>query len=203
MALYRNEGTDLTTQRAEDVGGVFITTTVNGGEVETTGAEVELEWLPTDQWTVSAGLSIMDSEHTTFGINNGWDEANGVVLDPNFIDLNGTAPPWAPDLTLRLAFSYDIELGNGSLLTPFLQVYYSDEYNTDDLVTYFTQVQDSYTKTDLRLFWTSATGKIAAEAYVENMGDEAVLARTNIGSGINQTSYQFPRNYGVRFSVKF
>ena len=203
MAVYRNEGTDLTTQRAELVGGIFITSTVNGGEVITNGAEVELDWLPTDQWTVSAALSLMDSEHTDFGINNGWEEANGVVLVDPIISLNGTAPPWAPDLTLSLAVSYDIELGNGGLLTPFLQVYYSDEYNTDDLVTYFTQVQDSYTKTDFRLFWTSAEGKFAAEAYVENIEDEAVLGRTNIGSGINQTSYLFPRNYGVRFSVRF
>jgi len=203
MAVYMNEGTNLTTQLGEDVGGVFITTTVNAGEVETTGAEVVLDWLPNDQWRVSAGLSVMDSEHTTFGINNGWDEVNGVVLDPNFLDLEGTAPPWAPDLTLNLSVSYDIELGGGGLLTPFLQVYYSDDYNTDDLVTYFTQVQDSYTKTDLRLFWTSGTGKFAAEAYVENLEDEAVLARTNIGSGVNQSSYLFPRNYGVRFSVSF
>jgi outer membrane receptor protein involved in Fe transport len=203
MAIYSNEGTNLTTQLGETINGVFITTTVNAGEVETTGAEVELDWLPNDLWTVSAGLSVMDSEHTTFGINNGWDEANGVVLDPNFLDLNGTAPPWAPDLTLNLGVSYDIDLGNGGLLTPFLQVYYSDDYNTDDLVTYFTQVQDSYTKTDFRLFWTSLEGKFAAEAYVENIEDEAVLGRTNIGSGVNQSSYLFPRNYGVRFSVKF
>ncbi len=203
MAVYRNEGTDLTTQLGQTINGVFITSTVNGGEVVTTGAEVELDWLPSDQWTVSATLSLMDSEHTNFGINNGWDEVNGVVLDPNFLSLNGTAPPWAPDLTLSLGVSYDIDLGNMGLLTPFLQVYYSDDYNTDDLVTYFTQVQDSYTKTDFRLFWTSAAGKFAAEAYVENMEDEAVLGRTNIGSGINQSSYLFPRNYGVRFSVRF
>ena len=205
MAIYSNEGTNLTTQLGEIVGGVFITTTVNAGEVETTGAEVELVWLPNDLWTVSAGLSIMDSEHTKFGINNGWAEADGVVLDPNFLSLNGTTPPWAPDLTLNLGFSYDIHLGNGGLLTPFLQVYYSDEYNTDDLVTYFTQVQDSYTKTDFRLFWTSETGKFGAEAYVENIEDEAVLARTNIDGlfARSESTYLFPRNYGVRFSVKF
>jgi len=201
MAVYMNEGTNLTTQLGEDIGGVFITTTVNAGEVETIGAEVELDWLPTDQWTVSAGLSVMDSEHTTFGINNGWEEANGLPVP--FLNLEGTAPPWAPDLTLNLSVSYDIDLGDGGLLTPFLQVYYSDDYNTDDLVTYFTQVQDSYTKTDLRLFWTSLEGKFAAEAYVENIEDEAVLGRTNIGSGVNQSSYLFPRNYGVRFSVRF
>ena len=203
MAVYRNEGTDLTTQLGQTINGVFITTTVNGGEVVTNGVEVELDWLPTDQWTVSATLSLMDSEHTNFGINNGWTEANGVVLDPNFLSLNGTTPPWAPDMTLSLGVSYDIDLGDMGLLRPFMQIYFSDEYNTDDLVTYFTQVQDSYTKTDFRLFWTSVDGKFAAEAYVENIEDEAVLGRTNIGSGVNQSSYLFPRNYGVRFSVRF
>jgi hypothetical protein len=89
-------------------------------------------------------------------------------------------------------------------LTPFLQTYYSDEFNTDDVVTYSTQVQDSYTKTDFRLIWTSADENLSAEAYVENMEDEAVLARTNVGGfDLVQTSYMYPRNYGVKVSYNF
>ena len=201
MSFYMNEGTDLTTQIGQDVDGVFITTTVNGGSVDTTGFEAELDWLPTPEWTLSANISIMDSEHKEFGINNGWSEANGEPL--GFLDLRGTTPPWAPDLTLSLSAGYDIDLGDNGKLTPFVQFYYTDEYNTDDLVTYFTQVQDSYTKTDIRLFWTSVDGKLGAEAYIENIEDEAVLGRTNIGSGINQSSYLFPQTYGLRFSYNF
>jgi outer membrane receptor protein involved in Fe transport len=203
IAIYRNEGTDLTTQEAEIIDNVFITKTVNGGEVVTKGLEAELAWLPTDQWRISAALSLMDSEHTDFGINNGWQEANGLPIP--FLSLNGTTPPWAPDVTLFLSARYDIDLGDKGMLTPFLQVYYSDEFNTDDLVTYSTQVQDSYTKVDFRLFWTSVEGTFTAEAYIENIGDEAVLARTNVSGTWNraESSYLFPRNYGLRVSWRY
>jgi len=203
MAIYRNEGTNLTTQKGEIINDVFITTTVNGGEVVTKGLEAELTWLPTDEWRISAALSFMDSEHTDFGIANGWQQAHGE--DIGFLSLNGTTPPWAPDVTLFFSTRYDVDLGDKGMLSPFLQVYYSDEFNTDDLVTYSTQVQDSYTKVDFRLFWTSVGGTFTAEAFVENIGDKAVLARTNVSGGFNraESSYLFPRNYGLRVSWRY
>ncbi len=204
LAIYRQELTNLTTQIAfVNDAGAFITETVNGGSVNTNGAEVELTWLPTDQWTVNAGISIMDAEHKVFFINNGWQQAFGVTAPSpaeNLIDLRGTAPPWSPDVTLSLSAGYDWDLGDMGTLRPFMQFYYSSDYNTDDLVTYFTQVQESYSKTDFRLFWSSADGRFGAQAYVENIEDEAVLARTNIDQNQGVSSYLFPRTYGVRFS---
>jgi|GEM_PF-500731 len=204
LAIYRQELTNLTTQIAfVNAAGAFITETVNGGSVTTNGAEVELTWLPTDQWTVNAGISIMDAEHKVFFINNGWQQAFGVTAPSpaeNLIDLRGTAPPWSPDVTLSLSAGYDWDLGDMGTLRPFMQFYYSSDYNTDDLVTYFTQVQESYSKTDFRLFWSSADGRFGAQAYVENIEDEAVLARTNIDANQGVSSYLFPRTYGVKFS---
>ena len=87
---------------------------------------------------------------------------------------------------------------------PFLQFYYSDDYNTDDVITYKQQEQDSYTKTDFRVIWNSVNENMEAEAFVENIEDEEVLARTNTGGfDLVQTSYAYPRNYGVKFSYNF
>jgi outer membrane receptor protein involved in Fe transport len=64
--------------------------------------------------------------------------------------------------------------------------------------------QDSYTKTDFRVIWNSANRQIAAEAFVENIEDEEVLARTNVGGfDLVQSSYLYPRTYGVKFSYNF
>ncbi len=116
----------------------------------------------------------------------------------------GETPPWAPDLTVSLMVGYDFDMGSAGRLTPYLQTYYSDSYNTDDVVTYSTQMQDSYTKTDLRLIWTSASESFTAEAFIENIEDEDVLARTNVGGNdLVQTSYLYPQNYGVKFSYGF
>ncbi|NIB40351.1 TonB-dependent receptor [Pseudomaricurvus alkylphenolicus] len=202
VSAYRNEFTNLTTQQLIRLGTGDITITVNGGEIETTGLEAEFVWLPTEKWLISANASFMDNEYGKFGAANPFVEANGEPL--GFLDLNGETPPWSPDVTLSLSIGYDIDLGDMGRLTPFLQTYYSDEFNTDDVVTYSTQVQDSYTKTDFRLIWTSADENLSAEAYVENMEDEAVLARTNVGGfDLVQTSYMYPRNYGVKVSYNF
>jgi iron complex outermembrane receptor protein len=202
LSLYRNEGTNLTTQTgALNDDGVFITSTVNGGEVDTTGLEVELVWL-IDQWLISANASFMDSEYKTFGASNGFQQYAGE--DVAFSNLDGLSTPWTPDATLYLSVSYDYDLGSAGTLTPFLQFYYSSEFDTDDLVTYRAQVQEAYTKTDLRLIWTSVNGTFTVEGFVENLEDEAVLTRTNVGGlATVQSSYAYPQNVGVRLAYSF
>jgi hypothetical protein len=144
----------------------------------------------------------MDSEYKTFGAGNGFQQYAGV--DVAFSNLDGLSPPWTPDATLGFSVSYDINLGSSGTLTPYLQFYYSSEFNTDDLVTYRAQVQESYTKTDLRLIWTSVNGTFTVEGFVENLEDDAVLTRTNIGGfGLVQSSYAYPQNAGVRLAYSF
>jgi iron complex outermembrane receptor protein len=203
VAIYYNEYTDLTTQElVETAPGVFITSTVNGGEIETLGLEADVTWIPSEQWIITAGLSLMDNEFGTFGVANPFEQANGEVVP--FFDLDGETPPWAPEVTLSLSVGYDFDLGDMGRITPFLQFYYSDDYSTDDVITYKQQEQDSYTKTDFRVIWNSASEQIEAEAFVENIEDEEVLARTNVGGNdLVQSSYLYPRNYGVRLSYRF
>lgn len=208
-AIYMNEFTNLTTQELRVENGANVTKTVNGGEVDTTGLELELTWLPTDNLIVSATASFMDNEFGDFGVANPFQLNKGIDASTpeggdGFIDLNGETPPWSPEVTLGLSIGYDIDLGENGNLTPFIQFYYSDDYNTDDVVTYSTQVQDSYTKTDLRLIWTSLNEQWTASAYVENLEDEDVLARTNVGGNdLVQTSYLYPQNYGISMGYKF
>ena len=69
---------------------------------------------------------------------------------------------------------------------------------------YKQQEQESYTKTDFRVIWTSVNQNIEAEAFIENIEDEEVLARTNVGGfDLVQSSYLYPQNYGVRVSYNF
>lgn len=203
VALYRNEFENLTTQ--ELVG--FATRTVNGGEVDVNGLEVDLTWLPTETTFVSATASLMDASYGAYGVTNPFQLIDGqpaASVQNGFVSLDGTTPPWSPDVTLGLSLGYDIDLGSRGRLTPFIQFYYSGEYNTDDVSVYSTQIQDSYTKTDLRLIWQSGDERWSIEGFVENIEDEDVLARTNVGGDNTvQTSYLYPRNYGVRVSMNY
>lgn len=210
-AIYQNDYQDLTTQKLIDLDGdgeLDQTVSVNSGDMSTTGLEVDVTWLPADNWTINAQASFMDNEFGEFGVVNPFTLLGGVPagdVDNGFIDLKGETPPWSPDLTLGVSVAYDIELGNGSRLTPFVQFYYSDGYATDDVPVYSVQFQESYSKTDFRLMWSSADGHWATSAFIENIENEAVLARTqsNGPTGNVNSSYLYPRNYGVKFSYRY
>ena len=122
-----------------------------------------------------------------------------------FTDVNGETPGWSPDLTVAFGVDYLISLNSGATVTPRLQFYSSSEFFTGNLFAPdLNQLQDSYTKTDISLTWRSADGKYSLAAFVENIEDEAVLARGNNGSTDNiQTAFLYPQNYGIRFKVRW
>lgn len=203
IAAHMTEYDNLLTQLQIPVGGIVQSISTNGGEIEAKGIEIEAVYVPDDAWTLSANFSYLDSEYGVFGANNPYQLYRGQVQP--FIDLNGEVTPWSPEVTLSLSASYRFDLGDNGSLTPYLQSYYSDEYFTSNIIGPDpTQLQDSFTKTDIRLTWESVEGKYSVEAFVENLEDEAVLARGNNNSdGLVQTGFLFPRNAGVRIRTKF
>ena len=211
VAIYQTDYLDLTTQKLIDLDGdgeLDQTVSVNSGDMTTKGLEFDLTWLPSDAWRLGVHASFMDNEFGEFGVVNPFSLLDGIPageVDNGFIDLSGGTPPWSPDVAVGLTASYDADLGSRGVLTPYLQIYYSDGYGTDDVPIYSTQFQDSYHKTDFRLMWSSADSKWGAQAFVENIENEAVLARTQTGGptgGIN-SSYIYPRNYGVKVSYRY
>ena len=211
VAIYQADYEDLTTQKLIDLDGdgeLDQTVSVNSGDMTAEGAEVEVTWIPADAWTIGAHVSIMNNEFGEFGVVNPFQLLDGIpAADVNngFIDLSGETPPWSPEVTFGASVSYDFDLGSKGQLTPYLQFYYSDGYGTDDVPIYSTQFQDSYSKTDFRLMWSSGEGHWGVTAFIENIEDEAVLARTQTGGptgGIN-SSYIYPQNYGMKFSYRY
>ncbi len=202
-ALHITEYTNLLTQRQFIENGIAITFSDNGGDIEATGIVFDAVWLPTEEWSFSGTFAWLDSEFGTFGQSNPYQLYNGQVL--SFIDQSGETTPWSPELTLGASASYYFDLGDNGSLRPYLQTYYSDGYNTSNLLaTDPSHDQDSYTKTDFRLVWDSPDMTYRVEAFVENIEDADVLARGNNNSDdIVQTSYLYPRNYGVRFKMNF
>ncbi len=199
IAAHRTEYTNLLTQFQVPIGGIVQTFSRNGGEIDTSGIEVETLYLPSDNVTLAFNAAFLDAEFGVFGQTNPYQLLNGV--EQGFVDVTGATPGWSPDFTASASASYDFHLAGGSTLTAHLQFYMSDGYNTGNLLSIDRNVdQDSFTKTDLRLIWNSADEKFSVEAFVENIEDEAVLARSNNGSNDNvQTGYNYPRNYGIRF----
>ncbi|MEM8984394.1 MAG: TonB-dependent receptor [Pseudomonadota bacterium] len=203
-ALHFTEYTNLLTQSQRPEGGIVVTFSENGGDIEATGIELDAVWLPTDEITISSTFAWLDSEFGRFGQTNPYQLYNGVVQ--SFIDQSGETTPWSPEYTFGASAAYRIDLpGDKGTLTPYIQTYFSDGYNTSNLLaTDPSHDQDSFSKTDIRLIWNSADEMYSVEAFIENIEDEGVLARGNNNSDdIVQTSYLYPRNYGVRFKARF
>ncbi len=192
-------------QTLPDGSTIVVTQAINGGEIEAFGVEVETVWVPVEGLQLGANLAFLDSEFKAFGQTNPYQLLNGQVQ--SFVDLAGEETPWSPDFTASLFGSYEFDIGEFGRLTPYVQFYYSDGYNTSNLLSIDPlQDQDSFTKTDLRLIWDApdSWGNYSAEVFVENIENEAVLARgNNNGSDIVQTSFLYPRNFGVRFRADF
>ena len=196
------------------------TTTRNGGEIDASGLEIEAVWLPTDRLTLSGNVAFLNSEYGEFGFGNLYQAYSGdlpviggepvtingrnTILGGS-IQLEGVATPWSPDVTFNFNASYDYDLGNRGIITPSIQMAYSDSYNVaGNLPIDPSGFQDSFTKTDVRLSWNSADEKYLVEGFVENIEDEAVNARVNVGGNdFTQTSFLAPRNSGVRVKVRF
>ena len=204
-ALHYTEYTNLLTQRQEinPETGIVITFSDNGGDIEAWGLEFDAVWLAAEGLTITGTFAYLDSEFGTYGQSNPYQLYNGEVRP--FVDQAGNVTPWSPEITLGASVGYDFDLGGMGTLTPYAQFYYSDDYNTSNLLaTDPSHQQDSYTKTDLRLIWRSADTSLTVEAFVENLEDADVLARgNNNGDDVVQTSFLYPRNYGLTARYSF
>lgn len=207
LAGHYTEYTNLLAQRQVQitVGGnpVVITESDNGGEITAWGIELETLWAPTEEFQFGVNASYLNSEFDVFGQTNPYQLYNGQVV--GFVDLAGRQTPWSPEFTAAVYSSYTFDMAELGSLTPYVQFYYSDGYNTSNLFSIDPlQQQGSFTKTDLRLIWDSPEENYSFEAFVENIEDEAVLARgNNNGNDIVQHSFNYPRNYGIRFRANF
>ncbi|MEM6641261.1 MAG: hypothetical protein AAF610_15340 [Pseudomonadota bacterium] len=202
-ALHFTEYTNLLTQRQRIENGLAVTFSDNGGDIDAWGLEFDAQWAPNDLWTITGTLAYLNSEFGEFGQQNPYQLFNGQVQ--SFINVSGETTPWSPELTVGASASYLMDLGDKGSLRPYIQTYYSDGYNTSNLLAIDpAHDQDSFTKTDLRLIWDSADSMYTIEAFVENLEDADVLARGNNNSDdVVQSGYLYPRNYGMRFRARF
>ena len=207
-SVFYTEYTNLITsfQRPNNSGGVD-TLSINGGEIESFGAEAVIEARPVEALRLTAALSYLDSKFGTFGVLAPHQLVNGnPAASGRFIDLDGVRPQYAPEFTASLIGAYDIDLGGAGKLTPQVQFFYTGRYSTQTQLSFLDPAgnQPSFTKTDLRLVYTTADDRFSVEGFVENIENEIVLQRVTYGGdGIEQTVYGYPRNYGIRLRGRF
>jgi iron complex outermembrane receptor protein len=193
-ALYSVEYEGLQIQNfgpdpnAPEAFGVFRT--FNAGDAEATGLEVEVEWLPTDNMSLSGYISYTDSEFGETKIENAG--ANG---NQDGQDLLRT-----PELQYGVNFEYVTPFTGGSNLRFNFDYYFSDD-ERGTLPTY--GIQYAYNLIDASVAWTSASGNIEFLLWGKNIADEEYLTHIYTIAGSVTGVYGDPRTYGLTATFKF
>lgn len=229
-ALYHNQYRDMHAQSfvTACIDPAILTTciasefTENAGEVDASGLEVEMQWLPNEEWFVNGTLALSSSEFGEYNVGQVGGLGNyegrqdvtqatgtlaGQGVSPQ-LSFDGWEPALNPELTGSLLVGRTIPLRNGSL-TPMIQVEYSSDYWGFDANIPGSQ-QGSYTRTDLRLTWANEDDSLEAELFIQNLEDEAVLVRAivftpsqaAVSTASIQANYGDPRiwGFGVRYN---
>lgn len=154
----------------------------NFGDVNISGAELELKLWPTDRFRISLSLALLDTEivaPSTTSVFVGPDSAPPFDGQEYFVD--GKHLPGAPGASVTGAIDYDIPLAGGSALTLHTDFYWQDEVYFD-LGNSPYGAEGSYGLLNLRLLWKSAGGHYEVQVFGENVLDEK-YAQHSFGFG--------------------
>jgi iron complex outermembrane recepter protein len=207
-SVFRTNYNNLITsfQRPNNSGGVD-TVSSNGGNIKATGAEAVIDLRPVESFRLTLALSVLDSKFGTFNVLAPHQLVNGnPTTTGRFVNLSGVTSQFAPKFTGSVIAAYDIDLGDAGKITPQVQFYYSGRYSAQSQLSFIDPAgtQPAYSKTDLRIGWSSADERFGIDAYVENLEDEVINLRTTYGGdGIEQVTWGYPTNYGIRVRTKF
>jgi iron complex outermembrane receptor protein len=224
-SLFYNDLKGLQVQTQLPVAGTttVLSVTGNSGKARAYGGEVEAILRPTDAFTLGFNASILNAEYKTLFLNNPFPnpvlacpagaaiglpvgtlrcvtQTNGASVAQ--VDLGGARIPYSPKFTSNIYAMYDIETSVGTF-TPQLNFFYNSGFFNTDFNTALDK-QGSYTKTDLRLSWSSLDEMLSAQIFVENLEDEAVNQRGVFGANQSlNANWAPPRTYGVKVGVRF
>jgi iron complex outermembrane recepter protein len=205
-SLFYNEYKDQQIGIIESVGGIPTSRTVNIGESDTQGIEVETTWRPNRNWTLHGAYTNTQAEFVDYLLPRCSFVDSAETQTPN-CDFKGKKTPFTPEHQVALSARYQKSIGGGSLFfiegdTRFLSKRYLSASNLAWL--------PSYSQTDLRGGIEAASWSLTA--YVENLfGDDSPrTGSSSVDYGyFDLSAQQLPRGYLIalapktRFGVKF
>ena len=170
------------------VGGVTI-----NQDVETTGAELELQVSPTPDLDVILSASYVDATLDDLPLRVG-----------SPLPTRDVTPTYTPELQAFAMLRYGFDVPGGRV-TLQGDVSYSDEFYYN-LRNFDADKFDSYTMVNALVSWTSADQLWKASLLLNNVTDErAGIQGFDLATlcGCNEVSYRAPRSYGLQIKREF
>jgi iron complex outermembrane receptor protein len=187
------------------------TITVNAGESTAYGLEVEATWLATENFTLKAGLGILEAEYDDFEFDPQPNNPNVGVIDFSDLDV-----PFASPLQWSIDGTYVFTLGNGGTISLNANANYQDDTETSPFDTNAAALdpvvvrQPTNTRIEERTLvnasatWRDPDDRYFVTLYGNNITDENKRVGANSVAFLwNFTYYGPPREYGIRIGANF
>ena len=183
---YINDDQQINT----DIAGAVLPQTSNGGEGKSTGAELELWWIPLEGLDMKLGLGWLDAEYGKFTLNG--------------IESDGNTAVNAPEFTSTGMVRYQFSMNNGMKLTTVADYSYRDDRYLESSnvpVSYL----GGYLLLNARIALASEDARWEVALWGKNLTDEEYVAYLNDlnGLGFVLTTVGDPLTYGIALSYNF
>ncbi|WP_219894273.1 TonB-dependent receptor [Aquisediminimonas profunda] len=199
---------------AFDSAGDIIFATENIGRATYKGAEIDTQFLVTNNTLLSADIQYLDAKYNDFvyftpnlngGAGNG--TACPTIGTPGLsytVDCSGRRPPFAPEWTVNLGGQQTIPLANSGKIIVRARAHYQSGSMAG---LEFTQVefQKGYWQADAEISYTASQSRFTVAAYINNAFNKTVLAQSfpNLFSLFTVGTLRPPRTFGVRAGISF
>jgi len=198
---YKDIQTNLLVSTQGQAGGVTSVLT-NGPKAKIKGAELELDYLATDNLRLRLSGAYLDSEYTSFVDRN-------PVTNVVNADNTGNSLVRSPKYTFGIGGEYTFELNSGGRIVIGTDANYRDrvyfvvnrqDHHVDPILS-----QKAYALWNANIGYYTANNKYQVNAYVKNLLNEEyqVHGRPNGPVGQYVLTYGDPRQLGVSVTAKF
>ncbi len=169
----------------------------NAADARIFGIELESTWIPAASLTLEAQFSFLDTDYTDY---KGCRDAKDFSVQ----DCTGNELSRAPRFSGSFAAMYRFDLDRFGSVTPFAQIYASDEVffrPTNEAA----DTQKAYYLLNFRIGWRSEDLRLGLDVFVDNAIDKDVATTKLVGSSLLGSplvdAYDRPRTFGARASV--
>lgn len=189
-AVFAYDYADLQVYAFVVVDGIGFSTISNAADALVHGAELELQWMPTDALFVNLGMGYLSAEYDDFAIPDG--------------DFSGNRIPMSPELTFNGLGQYDLYSGSRGRLTAQVDVNFQDEVFFDALNNPLLS-ERAYWLWNGRVVWSSSDDRFEVAAFGRNLGDEEYMVYGFDLSffGFHEEMIGSPRFVGIDATIRF
>lgn len=201
VSAFYSDFTDLQQQGFSETG---VPITSNAADAKVQGFELELEAHPFENFSLSGGLSILDTQYKDYFIE---------VFDPTIqggppfrlVDKAGDRIGLIPKYSFNVRAMYAAPLSNGNGRLNF----HSDIVGTSDTITEFNTLWSaSYTVVNGGVTWISADDNWEVDLWVKNITDKEYYRGGGPVPDLNDTITRLglvgdPRTYGLTLKWRF